>query len=143
MLIKRPVYNQRLECVAMEIIASQQAKQHNDLVDFFATILRNTDPRLQLFIPYALKFLVEQSENPVENPLILKLHAADIGHLCPQEELENSSYAIALLIDNPQQLAWLNFAEYIALSEHLMSKADVTKVVTYSQQRQRKVMLMN
>lgn len=139
MLIKRPIYNQRLECVAIEIIASQQAKQHQELFEFFATILRNIDNQLPLFVPYALKFLVEQPDSPVENPLILKLHAADIGNLCPREELEASHYAMALLIDDPQQLAWLNFAEYIALSEHLMTSANVTKVVKYSQTKKRKV----
>lgn len=139
MLIKRPIYNQRLECVGIEIIANQQAKEHGELFEHFATILRNTSTNLLLFIPYALKFLVEHPESPIDNPIILKLHAGDINIICPREELETSNYSMALLIDDPKQLAWLNFADYIALSEHLMTAANVSKVVKYSQDRQRKV----
>ncbi|CDZ75892.1 HDOD domain protein [Legionella massiliensis] len=139
MLIKRPVYNNRLECVAVEIIAHQQAKEYRELYEHFASILRNTDKQLPLFLPYALKFLIEKPDLPIENPIILKLHAADINTLCPRAELEYTTYTIALLIDSPEQLAWLNFAEYIALSEHLMTAANLTKVVKYSQDRKRKV----
>ncbi|WED43188.1 EAL and HDOD domain-containing protein [Legionella cardiaca] len=139
MLIKRTIYNQRLECAAIEIIASRQAKEHGELFEHFATIQRNTSKNLPLLIPYALKFLIEHSESPIEQPIVLKLHAADINASCPREELESTPYRIALLIDNPQQLAWLNFADYIALSEHLMTAANVSKVVRYSQARQRKV----
>lgn len=139
MLIKRTIYNQRLECAAVEIIANRQAQEHGELFEHFATIQRNTAKHIPIFVPYALKFLIEHAETPIEQPIVLKLHAADIDSLCPREELELTPYRVALLIDNPQQLAWLNFADYIALSEHLMSAANVSKVVTYSQAKQRKV----
>ncbi|ASQ44900.1 EAL and HDOD domain-containing protein [Legionella clemsonensis] len=139
MLIKRTIYNQRLECAGIEIIANKQAKEHSELFEHFATIQRNTAKYLPLFIPYALRFLIEKAESPIEQPIVLKLHAGDINHSCPREELESSPHRLALLIDSPQQLAWLNFAEYIALSEHLMTAANVSKVVKYSQERQRKV----
>ncbi|CEK11937.1 EAL and HDOD domain-containing protein [Legionella hackeliae] len=139
MLIKRTIYNQRLECAGIEIIANKQAQEHGDIFEHFATIQRNTAKHLPLFIPYALKFLVEKAESPIEQPIVLKLHAADINTSCPREELETSPYRLALLIDSPQQLAWLNFADYVALSEHLMTAANVSKVVKYSHERQRKV----
>jgi EAL and modified HD-GYP domain-containing signal transduction protein len=139
MIIKRPVYNHLLECVGIELIAHKNAIEYDKIFEYFDSILRNTEKHLPLFIPYALKFLVEKPDSPIENPIILKLHAADIDHLCPREELEQSNYTIALLIDNPEQLAWLNFAKYIALSEHLMIAANVTKVVKYSHEHQRKV----
>ncbi len=139
MLIKRTIYNQRLECAAIEIIANKQAQEHGELFEHFATIQRNTAKHLPLFIPYALKFLVEHPETPIEQPIVLKLHAGDIETSCPRKELESLPYRLALLIDNPQQLAWLNFADYVALSEHLMTAANVTKVVSYSQAKQRKV----
>ncbi|ARG96431.1 EAL and HDOD domain-containing protein [Legionella micdadei] len=139
MLVKRPIYNPRLECVGIEIIANRHAKEHQQLFDHFSALLRNIEEHFPLFIPYAFQFLIEQHQPPIKNLIILKLHAADINQLCPQDELEASKYPIALLIDNPQQLAWLNFADYIALTEHLMSAADVTRVVQYSQARERKV----
>ncbi|KTD64688.1 EAL and HDOD domain-containing protein [Legionella spiritensis] len=139
MLIKRPIYNQQLKCVALEIIANDQEKEPQELLQPFTTIIRNADASLPLFVPYALRTLVELPEPPLENPIILKLHAADINQLYPIDELQNSLYSIALMIDDPKQLAWLNFAEYIALSEHLMAMADVTRVVKYSQAKQRKV----
>lgn len=139
MLIKRPVYNQLLECVAVELVANKKFIESHEILSHFTSILQNTDKHLPLLIPYSLKFLVEKSDRKIENPIILKLHAADINHLCPREELEQCSYAIALLIDAPQQLAWLNFAEYIALSEQLMTAANVSKVVKYSHKHQKKV----
>ncbi|MDI9819178.1 MULTISPECIES: EAL and HDOD domain-containing protein [unclassified Legionella] len=139
MLIKRSVYNQQLKCTGVEIIANKQAKAHEELFEHFATIQRNTATHLPLFIPYMLKFLVENPDAPIEHPVIIKLHAGDIDVLCPRTELENYAHPVALLISNPQQLAWLNFAEYIALTEHLMTAANVSKVVKYSQDRERKV----
>lgn len=138
MLIKRPIYNQDLKCVALEIIANQKAKEPQELTEHFSTIIRNTDNHLPLFVPYDLRSIIEV-EPPLENPVILKLHAADIEQTYTADELKQSTHSIALMIDEPQQLSWLNFAEYIALSEHLMTTADVAKVVKYSQAKQRKV----
>ena len=139
MLIKRPIYNQQLECVAVDIIANQQAKEHEHLLEHFTTLLANTEKNLLVFIPYTFKFLIEQAKPPFANPIILKLAAIDIDTICPRAELETSKSTFALVIDKPEQLAWLNFAEYIALSEHLMQTANLTKVVKFSQARQRKV----
>lgn len=143
MLIKRPIYNQQLKCVAMEIIANQQAKQPIELLPYFTSVAQNIDSNLPLFVPYALNSLVALSDPPLENPVILKLHAADINQTYTVDELKEAAHSIALMIDSPDQLAWLNFAEYIALSEHLMGLADLTKVVKYSQAKQRKVIAYN
>ncbi|WP_028388222.1 EAL and HDOD domain-containing protein [Legionella fairfieldensis] len=139
MLIKRPMYNAQMECVAIEIIADEQAGKHFDLFEHFATLLRNTEQNLPLFVPYALKLLVEKADSPTAHSFVLKLHAADIDKECPRQELETSPYQIALLIDTPSQLAWLNFADYIALSEQLILVANVSNVVKYSQARHHKV----
>lgn len=53
MLIKRPIYNQQLECVAVDIIANQQAKEHEHLLEHFTTLLANTEKNLLVFIPGA------------------------------------------------------------------------------------------
>lgn len=143
MLIKRPIYNQQLKCVAMEIIARQEANEPEEFSNHFTTVVRNIDSNLPLFIPYIFRKAVENLDPPLESPIILKLHAADINQTYTKEELQESAYSIALMIDNPEQLAYLNFAEYIALSEHLMAMADLTKVVKYCQSKQRKVMAYN
>nr|HAT8714552.1 HDOD domain-containing protein [Legionella jordanis] len=139
MLIKRPIYDQRLKCAGMELIADKQAQQSKEIYQYFIKIQHTTPKEMPLFVPYSLKFLVEHPELPIEQPVVLKLHAGDINQSCSREEIEACNYRLALLIDNPQQLAWLNFADYIALSEHLMAAANVSKVVTYSQAKQRKV----
>lgn len=139
MLIKRPIYDQRLQCAGIELIANKKAQDNGEIFEYFVKIQRNTPNQLPLFIPYALKFLIDQPEVPIEQPIVLKLHAGDINSSCPREELEACTYRMALLIDDPQQLAWLNFADYVALSEHLMTAANVSKVVSYSQAKQRKV----
>lgn len=140
MLIKRPIYNQQLKCVALEIIANQQSRNAQEFQQQFTAVIKNADTSLPLFIPYELRSLIMMPEPLFENPVILKLHAADINRTYSLSELEGSLHSIALMIDNPQQLTWLNFAEYIALSEQLIAMADVSKVVKYSQSRQRKVM---
>lgn len=83
--------------------------------------------------------MLEQFETPINNPIILKLSADEIESVYSLTELQDSLFSIALLINTPQQLAWLNFAEYIGLTEQLMSKSDVTKVVQYSKAKNRKI----
>lgn len=139
MLVKRPIYNQQLKCVAVEIIATEDAKEHIELYKHFSIILHTTDEHLPLFLPYPLKFLLENVDEPIKNPIILKLNAREIDKSCSREELEASTHAIALQFDIPEHLAWLNFADYIALSDLLMSATNVTKVVKYSQDKHRKV----
>ena len=48
-------------------------------------------------------------------------------------------FLIALLINTPQQLAWLEYADYVGLTERLMSGVNVSRVVKYSKSKQRKV----
>ena len=139
MIIKRPVYNQKLQCVALELIAQQQSNTLKNIQYMLESISQGAEKNYPLFIPFGLKDSLENSAIDIENPLIYKLRAADIDTVYPREEIEHSPYSIALMIEHPEQLAWLNFAEYIALSELLMDAADVRKVVSFSQSRQRKV----
>ena len=139
MLIKRPIYNQQLKCVAFEVLSHQHTKQDEQLDTLLLELITNSDTQLPLFIPFALKALLDKFETPIENPIILKLLAEDIESIYSLTELENSLFSIALIITTPQQLAWLNFAEYIGLTEELMSKNDLTKVVKFSRDNQRKV----
>lgn len=139
MLVKRPIYNQQLKCVAFEILSYQNLKLNEELTNSLFELINNSDTQLPLFIPFALKAMLEQFEPPIQNPIILKLPAEQIESTYSLNELKESIFSIALLIDTPQQLAWLNFAEYIGLTDQLMSRADVTKVVQYSKANQRKV----
>ncbi len=139
MIIKRPVYNQKLQCVALELIAQQQSNTLQNIQCMLKSISQGEEKNYPLFIPYGLKESLENSAIVIENPLIYKLRAVDIDTIYARDEIENSPYSIALMIEHPEQLAWLNFAEYIALSELLMDAADVHKVVSFSQSRQRKV----
>lgn len=139
MLIKRPIYNQQLKCVAFEILTYQNLKINEEVTKSLFQLINNSDPQLPLFIPFAMKVLLEQFDPPIQNPVILKLPAEEIESIYSLAELEDSIFSIALLINTPQQLAWLNFAEYIALTDQLMNQANVSKVVQYSKAKQRKV----
>lgn len=139
MLIKRPMYNQQLQCVAYEILSHGQQMQHNEVIHPLFELINNSDTQLPLFIPYALKTLIEETDTPIENPIILRLQAEDINSLYSTEEIQDSLFSIALVINNPAQLSWLNFADYIGITEELMSDADVTKVVKFSKANNRKI----
>ncbi|MFC3908872.1 EAL and HDOD domain-containing protein [Legionella dresdenensis] len=143
MLVKRPVYDQQLRCMAIEILANEQASEPGELVNDFTTLIQNINSILPVFVPYALKPLVENIDPPLENPIILKLHTADINVLYSENDLENSPYSIALMIDNPEQLVWINYAQYIALSEQVMAVADIVKVVRFIQAKRCKVIAYN
>lgn len=143
MLTKRYIYNQNLTCVALEIIANQQTRQPEELLQPLIGIIHNIDTNLPLFIPYALRSIVELLDPPLENPVILKLNASDINEIYPEEELKSSLHSIALMIDNTKQLDWLNIAEYIALSEELMVGADISKIISFIQSRDRKIIAYN
>ncbi len=139
MLIKRPIYNQQLKCVVFEILTYRNLKINEELSNTLSELINNSDTQLPLFIPFAMKVLLEQFDPPVKNPIILKLPAEDIESVCSLAELDNSVFSIIFLINSPQQQAWLNFAEYIASSEQLMNLEDVSRVVQYSKAQQRKV----
>lgn len=139
MLIKRPIYNQQLKCVAFEILVANNEEMNDDLYSHFIQLINTTQVQLPLFIPYELKCFIESGTTLIQNPVILKLAAKDIDSLYPAEDIKNSLFSIALLINTPQELAWLNCAEYIGLTEELLSHAQVAKVVQYSKKQQRKV----
>jgi c-di-GMP-related signal transduction protein len=139
MIIKRPVYNQQLKCVAFELLSPKKEVPNEELSNNLLQIISSSDTHLPLFIPFELKNLIENLKSSIQNPIILKLAAEDIETVYPAQEIKESIFSIALLISSPQQLAWLNFAEYIGLTEELMKQANVTKVVQYSKANQRKV----
>ena len=143
MLVKRPIYNQKLKCVAFEILSHQHSQLNEELTSHFFELINHSDTDLPLFIPFSLKKALERAEPQITNPIILKLQAEDIESVYSLSELEESLFSIALLINTPQQLAWLNFAEYIGLTEQLMNGADVTKVVDFSKAKNRKVIAYN
>lgn len=143
MLIKRPIYDLKLKCVGTEIVASKNAENAANLLKHFSIIIKYLDGKSPLFIPYSLKFLTERPDCVIDSPIILKLHADEIDKTCPRAELENSEHTFSLQFDSPQHLAWLNFADYIALSETLMNSANVAKVVKYSQEKKHKVIAYN
>lgn len=139
MLVKRPIYNQQLKCVAFEILSYQKLKLNAELTNRLFELINNSDTHLPLFIPFSLRSLVEQFKAPVKNPIILKLPAEEIESIYSLSELRESLFSIALLVNTPQQLAWMNFAEYIGLTEQLMNETDVSKIVKLSKSKQRKV----
>ncbi len=143
MLVKRPIYNQQLKCVAFEILSYQNLQLNEEVTHNLLELIHSSDDQFPLFIPFALKTAVEEIERPIDNPIILKIQAEEIESIYSLTELQESLFSIALLINTPQQLAWLNFAEYIALTEHLMSRSDVTKVVQFSKAKNRKVIAYN
>ena len=139
MIVKRPIYDQKLQCVAFEVLCSDYQATQETLLTQLTNLINHSETHLPLFIPFELKPLIDQFSPPIENPIILKLAAQDINEKYPANEIEESIFSIALLITTPQHLAWLNFAEYIGLTEQLMQGADVTKVVQYSKAKNRKV----
>jgi EAL and modified HD-GYP domain-containing signal transduction protein len=139
MFVKRPVYNRQLKCVAFEILSYKDIQLTEEMTKTLLELITNSDTQLPLFIPFTLKTLIEHFEPPVQNPIILKLEAQEIESIYSLKELQECVFSIALMIDTPQQLAWLNFAEYVGLTEHLMNGSNVLKVVKYSKSKQRKV----
>lgn len=140
MLVKRPIYDQKLKCVAFEILSHQYAMPTEDIKRMLHDLIKNADTQLPLFIPYLFKSSLMEFDIPIENSIILKLDAQDIETLYSIQELQESLFSIALLINSPQQLTWLNFADYVGLTEELMNSEDLTKVVQFSKAKQRKVM---
>lgn len=139
MIIKRPIYNQKLKNVAVEVIIREDVDDQAKLEKELINLINTTETTHPLFVPYILKPIFESGQHELENPIIFKVRAKDVEESLPLDEIKNSPHSIALLVETPQQLAWLNFAEYIALSEFLMSQADVSKVVEYSKSNHRKV----
>ncbi|WP_367607480.1 EAL and HDOD domain-containing protein [Legionella sp. W05-934-2] len=139
MIIKRPIYDQQLKNVATEVIIKETIDDQMKLEKELVNLIHASDTNQPLFVPYILKPIFELGDHSFENPVIFKVRAKDVGESLPLEEIKESPHSIALLVETPQQLAWLNFAEYIALSEFLMSQADVTRVVEYSKSNHRKV----
>lgn len=139
MLAKRPIYNQKLQCVAFEVLFHQGEKAPEEYSKLLHELIVSADTHLPLFLPYSFRPVIEQFSTSVTNPIILKLPADDIDARHPFSEIQNSDFSIALVINSTQHLAWLNCAEYIGLTENLMKNADVTKVVNYSKDKQRKV----
>lgn len=139
MLTKRPIFNQHLKCVAYEILSYQNLQSNEELTNNLLELITNSDTQLPLFVPFAFKVFLEPLDPPLKNPVILKLHAEEIESLYSVTELQESVFSIALVINTSQQLAWLNFADYIALTDQLMTQSDVTKVVQYCKAKHRKV----
>lgn len=143
MLSKKTIYNQQLKCVAFEILSYQNLILNEELTSILFELIHHSDTDLPLFIAFSLKALVDEVEPPLINPITLKLQAKDIESIYSLKELQESLFSIALLINTPQELAWLNFAEYVGQTEHLMSESDVTKVVNFSKSKHRKVIAYN
>lgn len=139
MVVKRPVYDQKLKCVAFELLFSSKETLNDELFNNLLQLINTTDPELPLFVPFALNEFVQRVEPPIQNPVILKLLAEEIDSVYPAQELKDSMFSIALLINSPQQLAWLNFADYIGLTEELMNQANINKVIKFTKEKQRKV----
>lgn len=140
MLIQRPVYDKQLKCVAFEILyCAQDVVNTEELSSKLMRLVKTADAQLPLFIPFELKSIFEDLATTIENPIILKLPAEEVEVVYSLEELKQCTLSIALLINTTQQLAWLNFADYIGLTEQLMEQANIEKVVQYSKEKQRKV----
>ncbi|WP_226905497.1 hypothetical protein [Legionella antarctica] len=108
MLVKRPTYNQRLKCVAFAILSYQNFKFNEEVTNTLLELIHNSDTQLPLFMPFALKKALEEFELQIPNPIILKIQAEEIESIYSLTELQESLFSIALLINTPQQLAWLN-----------------------------------
>lgn len=139
MLAKRPIYNHKLECAAFEVLFQQGEKSVEEISNLLRELIMSSETHLPLFIPYTLKSVLDDFANTIDNPIILKLPAEDVDSRYSLTEVKESDFSIALVISAPQQLAWLNCAEYIGLTEELMNSADVTKVVNFSKDKHRKV----
>lgn len=139
MLIKRPIYNQKLNCVALELMADKQFAQINEKsAKTFHDLLINSETHLPIFVPFALRHMIEQTETPIEKPIILNLEANAIDTEYDKSEVESSPYSIAIKINDLKQLVWINFAEYVAVSGAI-DKDDAHKIVKVSQAKQRKI----
>lgn len=140
MLVKRPIYNQQLTCVAFDILADETCLKRQDAHQLLTELISNTDTQLPVFIPFDYQSIIEQKGLLLENPIILKLNAKDIESKYSLEDLNESRFSIALLIDRPEQLAWLNFAEYIGLTEQYIVMAELSNVVKYSREKNCKLL---
>lgn len=46
MLVKRPIYNQQLKCVAFEILSHQNLKLNDELTNSLFELIKNSDTQL-------------------------------------------------------------------------------------------------
>jgi c-di-GMP phosphodiesterase len=138
MIVSRPIYNQQLQRVAFEILYSSKDPLNQELSSDLLQIISANDTDLPLFIPFGLKRFIEYLKTP--NPIILKVLAEEVETLYSLDELRDSSFSIALVINSPPQLTWINCAEYVALTEQLINQANMSKVVQYTKENLRKVM---
>lgn len=139
MLVKRPIYNDKLQCVALEILPQQNSAPDAAISSRLLELIALTDMQVPILVPFGMKPYLEASPQQLHNPIILKINAEDIENTYPLQELNDCLFSIALLIDNVQQLAWVNFAEYIVVTERLMKDKDATKVMHFSKVQKRKV----
>ncbi len=91
MLVKRPIYNQQLKCVALEILSPKNNAVNELMAQDLFDLINNSNTQLPLFIPFAFKTMLEQITAP-QNPIILKLSADEIESTCSMDELANSFF---------------------------------------------------
>lgn len=139
MLAKRPIYNAALNCVAYEVVSSHQDQEIDQIASPLLTMLSQTDHDLPLFLPFAMRPLVESMQDQLTNPIILKLFSDEIEHCYSMEDIASSIFSIALVIEDPQQLKWINLAEYLALTDKIIEDHNMSKVIAFSQAKRRKV----
>lgn len=114
MLIKRPIYDHQLKCCAYEILMQGQDETTEELA---LQLLQDISASSQLpvFVPYTLQHLLKELDNPITNPVVLKIPAQEKEALSSLD-LKKSNVSIAVLIDDLKQVSDFKEAKYIALS---------------------------
>ena len=136
-LCKRPIYNHNLKRVALEVNAIDTIENSKDVLDNLIAI-SNTNKELHpLFIPFQLHHLLE--DFTVSCPVILKVDAKDFEKATLKSILNDSTNAVALLMNDTEQLAWLKCVDYIGFDKHLLMNNNMKKVVQYIHGNKNKV----
>jgi EAL and modified HD-GYP domain-containing signal transduction protein len=136
-LCKRPIYNTALTCVALEVNAQTGEFNQDDIKNKLATILNTNTENVPVLMPHHLYDVAKNIE--VSFPVIMKLSAAEIEKGISLDEIENSTETMALLMDDVEQLSWLNFVDYIGIDGDMLKKNSMKKVVEYIHSQNNKV----
>jgi c-di-GMP phosphodiesterase len=136
-LCKRPIYNDNLKRVALEINAAFNTENSIELIDNLKAITNTNKEKHPLFMPFQFKTFLDDVN--INCPVILKVNANEVDEKSIRNEINDSSTGIALMMNNTNQLAWLNFVDYVGFDKELVVNNNMKKVVQFIHDQKNKV----
>lgn len=143
-LCKHPIYDKKLNKVAMNIAIASETIEDDQMFDLettMATLTNSINDSHPLFIPYLYANYFQAFK--LSNPIIYIVDAQDIGTKYDMGELSNSTKSMALFIRNVKDLMYLNLVDYVGISIEIIEKNNVKKLVDYIHSKKHKVIVFD